>query len=100
MILATTRGCRCERLTAGVFSCVGPSRLWELILADEAEAEFIVAGRRKTCEGRTSFQLMQSIHHVVMTTFERLVNPGCFQDCQFKKFLRQTAHPSHRVLAE
>ena len=29
----------------------GPLRLWERILADNAEAKFIVAGRRETREG-------------------------------------------------
>jgi len=31
------------------------SPLWERILANNAEAEFIVAGRRKTREGGTSY---------------------------------------------
>src|SRR6266852_1469733 len=46
------------------------SPLWELILADVAEAEFIEAAIS---------QLMQSIHHVVMTTGEGVINPRRFQ---------------------
>ena len=44
--------------------------LWELILADVAKAEFIEAAIS---------QLMQSIHHVVMTTSEGVINPCRFQ---------------------
>jgi hypothetical protein len=45
-------------------------RLWELILADDAEAEFI--------ESAVS-QFMQLIHHVVMTTLKCPINPGRLQ---------------------
>jgi len=44
--------------------------LWELILADNAEAVFIVARRWKTRERSASYYLMQPIHHVVVPTFE------------------------------
>jgi hypothetical protein len=49
---------------------IDQNRLWELIRADVAEAEFI--------EGAVS-ELMQSIHHVVMTAFEGLIDPGRLQ---------------------
>jgi hypothetical protein len=45
-------------------------RLWELIRADVAEAELI--------ELKIS-QLMQFIHHVVVTTLKRLIDPGRLQ---------------------
>jgi hypothetical protein len=47
------------------------SRLWELVLADIAEAEFIEAG--------VVSQLMQPIDHVVMTTLKSSINVGRLQ---------------------
>ena len=44
--------------------------LWELILADIAETEFIEL---------TISQLMQSIHHVVMTALKGSINSRRFQ---------------------
>jgi hypothetical protein len=58
------------KFSAPVLSEPLPCRLWELILADNAEAEFIEL---------TTSQLMQSIHHVVMTTCKRLINSGRLQ---------------------
>jgi hypothetical protein len=45
-------------------------RLWELIRADIAEAEFIEAAVS---------ELMQSIHHVVMTAFKGLIDSSRLQ---------------------
>ena len=56
-----------------------PFRLWELILADNAEAEFIVAGVGKPREGVASYYLMQFIHHDVMTTCKSSINSGRLQ---------------------
>lgn len=56
-----------------------PFRLWERILADNAKAEFIVAGIGKPREGGASYYLMQFIHHVVMTTYKSSINPGRLQ---------------------
>ena len=55
---------------------IRPLRLWELILADIAEAEFVEAAVS---------QLMQSIHHVVMTTLKSSINPGSLQYLQFER---------------
>ena len=56
-----------------------PFRLWELILADNAEAEFIVAGVGKPREGVASYYLMQFIHHDVMTSYKSSINSGRLQ---------------------
>jgi hypothetical protein len=45
--------------------------LWELVLADVAEAEFIEAAVS---------ELMKFIHHVVMTTLKGSINTGRLQD--------------------
>jgi hypothetical protein len=45
--------------------------LWKLILANVTEAEFIKAAVR---------QLVQSIHHMVVAAFKRLVNSGRIYD--------------------
>ena len=52
-----------------------PVRLWELILADNAEAEFIEAAVSP---------LVQFVHHVVMTTFKSSINPGRLQHGEFE----------------
>src|SRR6266568_8191281 len=64
-IACAEANCRCRRQV----------RLWELILADNAEAEFI--------EFPVS-QLMQLIHHVVMTTLKSPINPGRLQYREFE----------------
>lgn len=51
------------------------SRLWELIRADVAEAELIEL---------TISQFMQFIHHVVVATLKRRINPIRLQYLQFK----------------
>jgi hypothetical protein len=49
----------------------GSGFLWELVLTDYAEAEFVkLAGR----------QLVQPIYHMVVTTLERRVDPVRFED--------------------
>jgi hypothetical protein len=46
--------------------------LWELVLADVAEAKFVEFRPRRV-------QLMQSIHHVVMPALKSSINPGRLQ---------------------
>jgi hypothetical protein len=56
--------------------------LREVVGADIAEAELI---KLAAC------QLMQPIHHVIVTTLERLVNTGGLQDHQFKGSFQEEA---------
>jgi hypothetical protein len=80
-LVACQSGVRCSKCR-GPVTCNGTQllrarrvgnrtfRLWELILADNAEAEFV--------ESAVS-QLMQFIHHMVMTTLKSSIIPGRLQ---------------------
>jgi hypothetical protein len=53
-------------------------------LADNAEAELVVAGRREAGEGDAGDQLMQSIDQVIMTAFKRSIDSGRFDYREFE----------------